>query len=144
MIIYPPFLMIYLSFSSSFRSALLSFCPAFSPPASQTSPVSRLLFVVVSALLLVGFLFLFDVQDEVMHRVFFHDFHTSFLVLLSLFFFFLLFFLLCLFFFFYFLFIFLIFIFVCTNSSCFSSLFSYFSFISFTFHLYCSTSSSAL
>src|SRR5699024_10045745 len=66
MIIYPPFLMIYLSFSSSFRSALLSFCPAFSPPASQTSPVSRLLFVVVSALLLVGFLFLFVVLYEVM------------------------------------------------------------------------------
>src|SRR5699024_12050365 len=85
MIIYPPFLMIYLSFSSSFRSALLSFCPAFSPPASQTSPVSRLLFVVVSALLLVGFLFLFDVQDEVMHRVFLHDFHTFLCALLSLF-----------------------------------------------------------
>src|SRR5699024_11505209 len=84
MIIYPPFLMIYLSFSSSFRSALLSFCPAFSPPASQTSPVSRLLFVVVSALLLVGFLFLFDVQDEVMHRVFLHDFHTSLCALLPL------------------------------------------------------------
>src|SRR5699024_2492710 len=84
MIIYPPFLMIYLSFSSSFRSALLSFCPAFSPPASQTSPVSRLLFVVVSALLLVGFLLLFDVQDEVMHRVFLHEILTSLCALLPL------------------------------------------------------------
>src|SRR5699024_8649821 len=73
---YPPFLMTYLSFSSFFRSSLFSFCPAFSPPVFGILPVSYSLLVVVS----VGF----DVQDEVMHRVFLHDFHTSPLALLLL------------------------------------------------------------
>src|SRR5699024_9887582 len=100
MITYPPFLMTYLSFSSFFRSFLFSFCLsffspvfcflpvsffllflfsfclAFSPPVFGILPVSYSLLVVVS----VGF----DVQDEVMHRVFLHDFHTSPLALLLL------------------------------------------------------------
>src|SRR5699024_6184635 len=128
MIIYPPFLMIYLSFSSSFRSALLSFCPAFSPPASQTSPVSRLLFVVVSALLLVGFLFLFDVQDEVMHRVFLYDFHSSFCALLFFICIVLLFLLYCILYYFYCFFFFFFFFFSFAFCFCFCSFTFWFSF----------------
>src|SRR5699024_6792160 len=73
------------AFFASFRTALFSFCLVFSPPFSGILPVSCSLLAVVFALLFVCFLFLFDVRDEAMHRVFLHDFHTSLFALLPLF-----------------------------------------------------------